>query len=118
LNDEYLNSTIYIENINNSENINLSAKKQRRISKKEKKKIKTSLYQFEKTLSDENRYSENNADEDLKKYEKNDIDESFIIFKSDLADNNNNNKNDNLIIVPLSKISLNNNTVRELRKKY
>jgi hypothetical protein len=69
-------------------------------------------------LSDENRYSENNINEDLKEYERNNINEFFIIFKSDFADNNDDNKNNNLIIVSLFKISLNNNTVRELRKKY
>jgi hypothetical protein len=69
-------------------------------------------------LSDENKYSENNIDEDLKKYEKNDINGSFIIFEDDLADNNNNNENNNLIIVSFSRIFLNNNTVRKLRKKY
>jgi hypothetical protein len=69
-------------------------------------------------LSDENKYSENDADEDLEEYKRNDIDEFFIIFENDLADNNNNNKNDNLAIVPFSEIFLDNNTVRELRKKY
>jgi hypothetical protein len=118
LNDEYLNSTIYIEDIDSSDNIKLSAKKQRRISKKGKRKIKTSLYQFEEIVSDENKYSENNADENLKKSEKNDIDEFFFIFENDFANNDNDNKNDNLIIVSLFKISLNNNTIRELRKKH
>jgi hypothetical protein len=69
-------------------------------------------------LSDENKYSENNVNEDLKKYERNDIDGFFIIFEDDLADNDNDNENDNLIIIFLFKISLNNNTVREFRKKY
>jgi hypothetical protein len=69
-------------------------------------------------LSDEDKYSENDANENLKEYEKSDIDESFIIFESDLADNNNDNENDNLVIVFLSEMFLNNNTVRELRKKY
>jgi hypothetical protein len=69
-------------------------------------------------LSDENRYSENDANEDLEKYEKSDIDEFFIISENDFADNDNNNKNDNLIIVPFSEIFLDNNTVREFRKKY
>jgi hypothetical protein len=54
----------------------------------------------------------------LKEYEKNDTDESFIIFENDLADNDDDNEDDNLIIVPFSEISLNNNTVRELRKKH
>jgi hypothetical protein len=69
-------------------------------------------------MSDENKYSENDVNENLKEYKKSDIDESFIIFKDDLADNNNDNKNDNLIIVSLFEIFLNNNTIRELRKKY
>jgi hypothetical protein len=69
-------------------------------------------------LSDEDRYSENNANENLKEYEKSDIDESFIIFENDLADNDNDNKNDNLIIVSFFEISLDNNTMREFRKKY
>jgi hypothetical protein len=69
-------------------------------------------------VSDENRYSENNVDEDLKEYEKNDINGFFIIFESDFADNNNDNENDNLIIVFFLKIFLNNITMRELRKKY
>jgi hypothetical protein len=69
-------------------------------------------------VSDENKYSENNVDENLEKYKRNDTDEFFIISESDFADNNNNNENDNLAIVPLFKISLNNNTVREFRKKY
>jgi hypothetical protein len=50
-------------------------------------------------LSDKNKYSENDADENLEEYERNDIDESFIIFKDDFADNDNDNKNNNLIIV-------------------
>jgi hypothetical protein len=69
-------------------------------------------------VSDENRYSENNVDEDLKEYEKNDNNGFFIIFESDFADNNNDNENDNLIIVFFLKIFLNNITMRELRKKY
>jgi hypothetical protein len=69
-------------------------------------------------LSDENKYSENDADEDLKKYERNDIDEFFIIFEGDLANNDNDNENDNLIIVSLFEMFLNNNTIRKLRKKY
>jgi hypothetical protein len=69
-------------------------------------------------LSHENKYFENNVDEDLEKYERSDIDGFFIIFKNDLADNNNDNKNDNLIIVSFIEIFLNNNTMRELRKKY
>jgi hypothetical protein len=69
-------------------------------------------------LSDEDRYSENDADENLKEYERNDIDGSFIIFEGDLADNDDDNEDDNLIIVFFSEIFLDNNTVRELRKKY
>jgi hypothetical protein len=69
-------------------------------------------------LFDEDKYSENNINEDLKEYERNDIDESFIIFENDLADNDNDNKNDNLIIVFLFEMFLDNNTVREFRKKY
>jgi hypothetical protein len=69
-------------------------------------------------VSDENKYSENNVDENLEKYKRNDTDEFFIISESDFADNNNNNENDNFAIVPLFKISLHDNTVREFRKKY
>jgi hypothetical protein len=69
-------------------------------------------------LSDENKYSENDANENLEEYERNNIDKSFIIFENDFADNDDDNKYDNLIIVSLSEIFLNNNTVRELRKKY
>jgi hypothetical protein len=64
-------------------------------------------------LSDKNRYSENDINENLEEYERNNIDGFFIIFESDFADNDNNNENDNLIIVSFSEIFLDNNTVRE-----
>jgi hypothetical protein len=69
-------------------------------------------------LFDENRYFENDINEDLEEYEESDIDGFFIIFKVDFADNDNDNENYNLIIIFFSEVFLNNNTVRELRKKY